>query len=70
MSGLQHNYQLLTVQESAFPGCISHKDIPIEHLFANSNWKMDQDGDLIYKFTCLQCGQVRIYKRLTEKTLL
>ena len=51
-------------------GCISHKDIPVEHLFGNPNWQMDKIDDYYIKFTCMQCGEVRLFQRVTERTLL
>lgn len=50
--------------------CTSHLNIPIEHLFGNTNWTMAKPDATHVQFTCLQCGQILLYKINTEKTLL
>lgn len=53
------------------PGCKSHKDIPAEHLLGNTNWTRIETGDpMVLSFQCGNCGEIRTYKKLIEKTLL
>lgn len=53
------------------PGCKSHKDIPAEHLLGNTNWtRIDMGDPLIFSFQCGNCGEMRTYKKIIEKTLL
>lgn len=69
---LTSNYRLLGIRAGK-KECKSHEGIPVEHLFGNTNWHMEtiiEDGMQKITFTCQVCGQARIYKQNTEKTLL
>lgn len=74
-STIQHQYTLVEVtgaKDNWLHGvspCASHRDIPIEHLFGNTNWTMERIEKTV-KFTCQQCGEVRTYLQVAEKTLL
>lgn len=65
------DYTLLWTYPSII-GCKSHTniDLPPNYFFGNTNWKKEDVDPLHIKFTCLQCGEERMYRRNTEKTIL
>jgi hypothetical protein len=70
---MKGEYDLIQVIDKSgiISPCKSHVEIPVEYLFGNTNWTFYQSSDpLIVSFECGQCGQIRIYKRKLEKTLL
>lgn len=67
---MESSYQFIRSVQGQVPPCKSHEGILAEHLFGNTNWQMQWLDDSFVEFTCMYCGEVRIYKRLTEKVLL
>lgn len=69
---MKQTYIFLDAIDGEGKPCLSHTDITIEHLFGNTNWTMitDVDDPMIVYFICGQCGQIRRYRKVTEKTLL
>lgn len=63
-------YVLLSIKQKG-GSCKSHRDrgLPFSYFLGNSNWTKSEEG-LITVFTCMQCGEERIFERKTETTLL
>jgi hypothetical protein len=61
---------LLIQTNNGLKPCISHKRENIVDVFNSGNWDMQcVDIDKL-KFTCSKCQAERVYKKLTEKTIL
>lgn len=69
-------YQLIQENKPASP-CIVHDRELLVDLYSQANnnpggpWQMEKGaGDKLIKFSCKLCGCKRLYKEITEKTLL